>query len=64
MREVCFWGIDLGGECDEALMRIKASRLSLRRDGKSDGKLRKDDYLERRKAGIDDYGEIETSPFS
>lgn len=64
LREVCFWGIDLGGECDEALMRIKASRLSLRRDGKSDGKLRKDDYLERRKAGIDDYGEIETSPFS
>lgn len=64
LREVCFWGIDLGGECDEALMRIKASRLSLRRDGKSDGKLRKDDYLERSKAGIDDYGEIETSPFS
>lgn len=62
LREICFGGISLGNECDEALMRIRATGVSLRRDGEDDDKLRDDNYLERRRAAIGNHGEIETDP--
>ncbi|KAI7155219.1 hypothetical protein KC349_g7145 [Hortaea werneckii] len=63
LREICFWGINLGNECDEALMRIRTTGVSLCQDWQDDGKLREDDYLERRRAAFGDHGKVETDPF-
>ncbi|KAI6880846.1 hypothetical protein KC363_g4404 [Hortaea werneckii] len=62
LRELCFWNIDLGGECDEALMRIRSRGISLRQNGRDGGEVREDDYLERRKAAIGNHAQLETDP--
>ncbi|KAI6842049.1 hypothetical protein KC367_g3749 [Hortaea werneckii] len=62
LRELCFWNVDLGGECDEAVMRIKSRGISLRQNGREGGEILEDDYLERRKAALGNYAELETDP--
>lgn len=64
LREICFWGISLGNECNEALMRIRTTGVSLFQDGQDDGKLGEDDYLERRRAAVGNHGKVETDPFA
>ncbi|KAI6849126.1 hypothetical protein KC332_g5935 [Hortaea werneckii] len=63
LRQICLWGIKLGNEYDEALMRIKDTALSLSQGRKYDGKLRDDDYLVKRSAAMgNDFAKIETDP--